>query len=419
MKQKFLLLLLVAFSTKLFSQCAPTDTVTMGAGYANDVFYSLKNKIIKIEPNNNWHLAFSVQGSQFPVHPETGVSIRVNSVKGNVLVKLPGANAANWRSIDTTGLSLLPERLDSFKTWDISAFTKEYNYTTAPFNFIWGAYNNTTHNVVGTSVFVLYNKTANFYKKVFINKLVADTVWNVIISNIDNTDSTNLIFNKSAYPNRLFVYYDIVGKQLINREPVKTDWDIVWTRYKDMVTQFSVTSPYPLTGILANKGVTIAKNLGKKCNEVYPGNVTAPYISETNNIGWDWKIAPMGPGPYTIVDTFVFFVKAKDNNTYKLSFNSFGGSANGSTVINGRNVTSVKDIRSSNTIIVYPNPANSLVNLNTKETILNVSLTNMSGCEQTLNIVNNTVNFSDIANGIYIIKIQTSEGLYTQKIVRE
>ena len=34
------------------------DSVEMGASYANDVYYSLKNDSVFAAPNNNWHLAF-------------------------------------------------------------------------------------------------------------------------------------------------------------------------------------------------------------------------------------------------------------------------------------------------------------------------------------------------------------------------
>ncbi len=419
MKNKFILLMSIFCSSQLFSQCLTSDSTVMGPGYANDVFYSCKNGTVKTVSNNNWHMAFSVQGSQFPTHSETGVSIRVNSVKGNVLVKLPNANATNWRKIDTTGLYSMRERLDSFKTWDMSAFTREYNISTSPFNFIWGTYNNITHNVEGTNVFILYNKTAGIYKKVFVKSLGFDTLWNVIISNIDNSDSTNLIFGKGQYPNRLFVYYDMVNKQLINREPAKSTWDIVWTRYKDIVTQNSVTLPYPLTGILANKDVTIAKNLGKKCNEVWVGNVTAPYVSQTDIIGWDWKVAPQGPGPFTLVDTFIYFIKAQDGKTYKMAFNGFTGSASGKTYLSGREVSASLNNIDANNFTVYPNPANGIVKINTTAAILNVALIDINGAKTTLNAINNSVDLSSFAAGIYILNIQTSNGVISQKLIKE
>jgi hypothetical protein len=244
-------------------------------------------------------------------------------------------------------------------------------------------------------------------------------MWNVIMSNIDNSDSVYLKFAKSQFPNRLFVYYDMVNKQLNDREPAKSDWDLVWTRYKDVATVFGNTAPFALTGILSNKGVTVAKNIGKKCNEVWPGNVSASYISEINVVGWDWKISPQGPTPFIMVDTFVYFVKSQDGKTYKLSFNSFSGSSTGSTVLNGRDVTSVKKVNANNAVKLYPNPSNGLMTLSTDKNIQKVTLIDHKGAVQTLNLNNNTIDLSGLANGIYLIQMQSSDGVYTSKIVKE
>src|SRR5215218_5184525 len=58
------------------------DSVTMGPGYANDVFYSMKNGSQKVESNMNWHLAFQMT----PPGPYGNVSILANHVQGGVNV---------------------------------------------------------------------------------------------------------------------------------------------------------------------------------------------------------------------------------------------------------------------------------------------------------------------------------------------
>ena len=39
------------------------DSVLMGAGSGNDVFYSLQNGTVKTEDSKNWHLAFVLGGA--------------------------------------------------------------------------------------------------------------------------------------------------------------------------------------------------------------------------------------------------------------------------------------------------------------------------------------------------------------------
>lgn len=418
MKKIITILSFCFLSTGVFAQCAASDSTIMGANYANDVFYSFKNGVVKTESNSNWHLAISVQRSQFPNNPATGVGIRVNSVKGCNLVKLNGANAANWRAIDTTGFRSLPNRLDSMKTWDMTAFTKEYNPATAPFNFIWGNYNMTSKNVDGSAVFLLYNSTANWYKKVFVKQLAYDTLWNIIISNVDNSDSVNLMVNKNTYKNRLFVYYDVVNKQLNDREPAITAWDAVWTRYTEVVTQNNQTMAYPLTGILLNKGVTVAKSVGPKCNQTWLSKNTVPFSVVTNTIGYDWKYSNMGP--FAIVDTFVYFVKTRDTSYYKLSFNRFVGASAGKTVFSLKNESlSNKTIKSKAGITLYPNPAADVVTIRTEATVLNVKVMTATGSEVELPVNNNSIQTSGLSSGLYLLTITTDKGTETIKLIKE
>ncbi|MBC7426222.1 MAG: hypothetical protein H7321_06765 [Bacteroidia bacterium] len=188
-------LIISAISFGAKAQYIASDSVNLGpGGYLNDVFYSFKNGSIKTQPNSDWHLAFSVQASQFPTNPETGASIRVNTKL--VLKKLPSSqSASNWRNIDTAGLYALPELLNSDTTWDLGAFNAGYDKSGANiFDFKWGAYNQSTHNLEGTNVFVMIG--SGIYKKIFISQLDQDTAWRFIISNLDNTDSSSVVIRK-------------------------------------------------------------------------------------------------------------------------------------------------------------------------------------------------------------------------------
>jgi hypothetical protein len=198
----------ILISSVMFGQSCPTNgSATMGSGSGDDVYFNLKqaestgNGVIKTIANNTWHMAISVQASKFPSNPANGVAIRVNSTLGGnaqntqtnwKLVKLNGADPTDWRNVDTTGMYMLPELLDSDSTWNLSAFTKGYSGSD-PFNFIWGTYNQTNHNVESNgNVYVLYNESAGDYKKIHVKEVTYDTMWHIVMSNIDNSDSVYL-----------------------------------------------------------------------------------------------------------------------------------------------------------------------------------------------------------------------------------
>jgi len=70
---------------------------------------------------------------------------------------------------------------------------------------------------------------------------------------------------------------------------------------------------------------------------------------------------------------------------------------------------------SINEILIYPNPATDLINISSANEIQNISIFNYVG--QTIyNGTDKKINTSNFEAGIYLIKIETKEGIETQKI---
>lgn len=416
MKKLYALSLILFLVNQSHAQCPVNDSTLMGAGTTSDVFYSFANHTVKTVPNTNWHLAFSVQQSNFPNNPANGVAIRVNSGgNGTILRKLNNADPTQWRSIDTTGLYLLPVLYDSDSTWNLSAFTKGYAYPS--FNFVWGSYNNTTHNVDGSSVFILSNSAAGWHKKVYVKSMVFDTMWQVIISNVDNTDSNYLQIRKAQYPNKLFTYYNATTHQMIDREPTKTNWDLLWTKYVTWVTSQMGSGWYPVSGVLSNPKVTVEQNYGKKCNEVWLRSKTSKVDPSISAIGYDWKT--FNGTSYDITDTFVYFVVGQDNKTYKMTFKGYSGGSLGKSTFNFYEATlGVDQIEAQNKVQVYPNPGTDIVKILAENQIDRVMLVDMQG-KVVAGAVDSVINVSGLASGIYTIVVYTADGVYRQPFVKQ
>ena len=413
----------------VYAQCPANDSALMGPGSLNDVFYSFKkaaqtgNGVVATVSNTNWHLAFSVMPSKFPNNPANGVAIRVNSplgensqaqTTGTSLVKLIGANASNWRNIDTTGLYALQPIYDNDSTWNLSAFTRGYK-TADPFNFIWGSYNPNSHNVEGnSSVYVLYNKSANWYKKITIKEVTLDTMWNFVISNIDNTDSQNIIFNKKAYPKKLFVYYNVLTHAISDREPSVDQWDLVWTKYKGMVSMGPGPKvPYTVTGVLSNPFTRVARNTGKRCDQVWLANKTAQPQDKISCIGHDWKF--FNGMSYDIIDTLVYFVSTRDSHTYKMTMKSFRSAK---TTFNFYESTlSVNALQSESNIRVFPNPSNGLIQIESASAIQMVEVFNAMG-QKVLSSNASTIDLQAQATGIYHLAIYTEKGMVMGSVLK-
>src|SRR5690606_18318149 len=96
-------------------------------------------------------------------------------------------------------------------------------------------------------------------------------LWEFKYANVDGSNEQVITFNKSTYPNRNFVYFDMINNQLIDREPNNNSWDLTFVKHTDFVsppgTYVSVSS------VFSNKNVWSAKS--------HEANYAAALISTT------------------------------------------------------------------------------------------------------------------------------------------
>jgi hypothetical protein len=101
--------------------------------------------------------------------------------------------------------------------------------------------------------------------------------------------------------------------------------------------------------------------------------------------------------------------------------------SNGSGLIeNGISITKVE--RQSNFeaeiyegVKVYPNPVDNIININSSEEIIRVNLYNLSGQLLLTNGIGleTKIDISDLSSGMYILRIETEDNIYTERIVKK
>lgn len=72
----------------------------------------------------------------------------------------------------------------------------------------------------------------------------------------------------------------------------------------------------------------------------------------------------------------------------------------------------------TNELEIYPNPVDDKLHINTTEEILTVALFDINGRLINSALINNTIDFSNISNGVYLIKIVTDKGIINKKIIK-
>lgn len=430
MKKIFLLGSMIALLGMQANAQVTTDTVSVSAGYANQNYYQLSSGNEHTAPKSEWDIAFQTSGSM-------GFAISINSYSGAALYTYPNASASatNWAvAFDTAGLSTWPKMYNSETTWSLGAFNRNADAANQ-FDLGWGIYDMTTHFVTGDSMFVVKLTNGDF-KKLWIKNL-ANGVYNFMYANLDGTAEQTVAFTKSTYATKNFGYYSLVNNAAVDHEPVaNTNWDLVFTQYTGNLGGGYMSTA---TGILANNGVLIAKAENVADVENYDDYETQAYSEDINVIGWNWKTYDMGAGVYTINDSTVFFVQAKDSAIWKVVMTGFGGSADGNFIFSKEKLksapvtppppTGINEVSNIATLSLYPNPVvkgsdlNVVINLMQSNTRVNLTMYDITGKQVFKTNINNqtglkafTLPTSGFRAGLYIVALDVNGSTAVQKV---
>ncbi len=307
----------------IFSSCDKTsdpdpvlsyaDSISMGAEYANDVYYSLENGVVGTAPRSGWDIAFSTD-------PMTS-TILINEGFGLELYAYPHGDKDAWDAIDTSDMSAWPAMYNADTSWLFGAFDR--NATGHP-DYGWGVYNSQTHDVMGDSLFIVKLNDGTL-KKIFIEKRAAMTnSFSIKYGDIDAAGETKEIAC-GQYASKNFVYLSLTTGEIMDNEPDSESWDLVFTKYHDE------SIPYMVTGVLSNINVETAEVRNMDPDLADPS--TAVYSNDISVIGSDWKTFDMGSFTYLVEPDLTYFVKS-GANTYKVVFTGTDGRASGKMVFN-------------------------------------------------------------------------------------
>jgi hypothetical protein len=290
-----------------------SDSISMSAGYANEVYYSMKNGIVLTAPRATWDIAFRTM--------KRSSSILINDGAGVVLYSYPKADTSGWANVDTTGLSSWKPMFNDPTDWENGAFSR--NATGHP-DYGWCKYNDVTHNLYGDSLFVIKLRDGSFKKLWMVKKLASADIFVFRYANLDGTGEQNVTENISSLTATDFSGYSLLTNARVSFEPVKSSWDILFTKYMSVQPD---GTPYLVTGVLSNDSVST-----KKFHPVlltYSDYGPGLWDSTRSSIGWNWKVFNMTNFTYNVVDSTVYFVKSAKGSVRKLYFTGFSGSTTG------------------------------------------------------------------------------------------
>ncbi len=413
--KKLFTVLYLCLSTAAIAQ---TDTADLGAGATDMVFYNATTGTKTSASNEDWHLAFGVRSAIPPYKTNQAAAIRINEAIGVELYKSPNQKVSGWSAFDTTGWSGWQRMHNPDTTWTIGALNINKDFGN-DYNYGWGAYSFGSHSVVGDSSIYLIRMPDHSFRKLAILNLQYDTAYNFWFDKLDNSDFATGQVRKRPYSTKMFAYYSLDTKTVMDKEPAISDWDMVFTRYNNTVFNSSDLSQD--MGILTNDSRAVFAAGGSTGSQpCYSG----AYSSYINVIGKSWMQS-------TAPDSLSYFIAnaGTTQTLFKFSMVYFGSSYTGKMAFNSNQSScsnGINDEAADNTLIAYPIPASDRLYLSMPSDIAydtQITLSDISGrviSTQRYTITSGqnkiSLDIASLQNGNYMLSAGTPTGKASRMI---
>lgn len=407
------LVLVILLSLSVLAINAQT-VVSTGAGYADDVFYSMENGVVKTESRTNWDLGFSTN--------RMSVSILSNGGAGTMVYNYTANDTAGWATLDTTGM-IKNGLFNAIDSWENGAFS---TYSTNHPDYGWGIYNMGSHNIVGDSLYIV-KTIGGMYKKLWIiEKDAVNNLWKFKYANLDGTSEQMITVDANTYDTKNFVYFNLDTDAVIDREPASDTWDLLFTKYWDN------SIPYAVSGVMTNeKNVTTEEvSMAGVDQATYNTYTESNFMSNISTIGSDWKKFSMTTYTYNVSDTTVYFTKtynaAGDSLYHKLYFTDFDYTIGEYTFEQSLILhSSINSNNESLSFSTFPNPVNDIVNIElSSKSNGSIIISNLNGgIVKTIATTkaenqNIKIDMSGLASGVYLLEVNNSQSQITKKLIK-
>jgi hypothetical protein len=395
------------------------DSISMGPNYANNIYYTFGGSgIQKTEPSNNWHLAFTMSALA------DSAAVFANHQSGNEFVKVFNIHQpiSAWSSVTLSDTMSGDRMLAPYKGWYDGTFN-QISHPSA-FNYGWGTYKFSSHDIIGDSMFIV--RVGTDYYKFAIDSLqkFGDAVQSYSVS------------KGNGFNDRLFAYFDITSGQSLDREPNVNDWDVEFITYPSYIPAGPGVGWYAVTGVLNNRGLGVAEarqfDLDDAKNDFDGGSASWANDWKKNNIttiGYDWKRFNSTSMTFAIADSLSYFIESKSGKVYQVQFTDFGGFMTGKANFRYREVSTPLSVAKTDFIgepSLYPNPAQNSTTVlfkSVKASELRLTITGLTGqvLHQSLRKATSGLNAweldtSSLPSGNYVISLSNSEGATHQKM---
>lgn len=396
--------------------------ISTGAGYSKQSYVSLSGNTETQVDNTAWDIAFTVAGQQ-----DAGIFLNESAGSTQTAIELYDALTSDFSATPDPAALTASRLYNDEASWDYGAFNSP-RILINPFDFGWGTYSTSTHQITGDRVFVIKLRSGDYLK--FKVESLAGATYTFRYANLDGTNEQTKTILKTDFAGDGLAYFNFSSGNTVDIEPA-AGFDLLFCRY--ITPLFDVANniyiPYAVTGILSAPGVSVARADGVVPATVQYSDWQDSLSTALTTIGYDWKA--FSNGVWTIDSDLVYFVLTADNHLFKIHFIDFEGSSTGTAVMEKTDLGILSTVTAPNANLtalgLQPNPAqgstNLILNLNTAEevnyTILDalgrVATSGMRQGQAGLNSL--TLDVSNLQMGVYYCQVQVGQTTITRKLV--
>jgi len=224
--------------------------------------------------------------------------------------------------------------------------------------------------------------------------------------NLKNLSTSTLTsFNSTGNPNLACIEVDDVADATAN-----------WTA-------IDATSSFNLDCIILVNSITVSGQAGATLITTNGGTlqmIADVLPANADDATYTWSVTN-GTGSASIDASGLLTASSNGTVTVTATANDASG-ITGSTVITISNQSSagINDQAALNNLTIYPNPAKTSISIESSEEVESIVFINLTG-ETVKTIVSpaNAIDISDLANGIYILRVQFKTGFVNSKLIKE
>lgn len=413
--KNILIVSLIVLTTNSLKSQVVSDSVTLGAGYSNQVFYKLSDGTKTVSSNTDWDIQFF--SSLFTA------SIRVNSGVGVELYQAVSTDTTNFATatLDTSSLTILR---DQYISWEHDAFTSQQ---TGHPNYGWGNYQG-AGNIIGYKVYAI-KLSSGVFKKIWMKEFKTSGDLTFSIADLNGSNLVTKTINRGTYSAKRHFYFDVENDTILDVEPGKTSWELLFRKYSDT----SGPGYYNVTGVLSNYNMGIAQVDNVLTSTAKSNWNTYPLDSSINVIGYDWKSFNMSTFSWDIKDSLSFIMKDNNGDVFQIIFTGTTGSSTGKMYFTKELISAVSLEENSPlaNFSVFPNPAISNLTINfellSSTDAIQINVIDVNG--KIVKSISNSfegqgfqsvnTNIVDLSKGMYFVRIQSGKSIITKKFIKQ